>query len=92
MLARLASLPTGRTRRTPHLPPTIIHALSNDRKKEAQHTSGKTDRQRHAEGAPQIMGFYGRMPFLPPTHQLMSAVVGLRIQFYVIARTYHVAK
>jgi len=55
-------------------PPTIIHALNNDRKKHrpAQHTSGETtDRDtRRERRRPCFIArvFYGRMPFLPPTN------------------------
>jgi len=48
-----ASPPTGRTRRTPHLPQ--YYSRTEQWWEEVWHTSGETDRQRHAEGAPQVM-------------------------------------
>jgi len=61
--------------------PTSPHHYSNDRKKHGTHRSKLTDRDTRRERRRSCfvarVVFYGWMPFLPPTHQMMSAVVGL---------------
>jgi len=74
-----ASPPTGRTRRTSHLlPPLFTHWTMIGRS--TAHI-GRNRLTGTREGSAQVMfcskSFYSRMPFLPPTHQMMSAVVGL---------------
>jgi len=73
-----ASSPNCRTRRTPHLPPQLFthwtmigRSLAHLERNQPTGTPGGSATCFVARF------FYGRMPFLPPTHQMMSAVVGL---------------
>jgi len=72
---------TYRPRLTPHLPPTINHALNNDRKKHDTHRAKPTDkdtrRERRRSCFVAIVVFLPPDALSPPTHQIMSAVVGL---------------
>jgi len=71
------SSPNGRTRRTPHLPPPLfIHWTMIERSTAHYWRNQPTGSERRMSYFVVIVT-YGHIPFLPPTHQMMSAVVGL---------------